>query len=60
MSKKPGLSVRPTTIHGEPALHICRGYLATMRVRMDEAIPLANAIIDLVEGGDADGDATMR
>ncbi|WP_209323870.1 hypothetical protein [Brevibacterium renqingii] len=49
MSRKPTLKVIPTTIHGTPALQICRGYLATMRVRMDEATDLANAIIDLVE-----------
>lgn len=55
MSKKnmPRLTVRATTLHGEPALHICRGYIATMKVRPDEAIALANQLIDLVEKGES-------
>ena len=49
MSKKPSLYVRPHVYQGEPHLLICRGHLATLKVRMDEATNLANAIIDLVE-----------
>ena len=60
MSRKPGLYVRPHVYQGEPHFLICRGHLATLKVRADEAVTLANQLIDLVEGGDADGDATMR
>lgn len=60
MSRKPRLFVNPGTYQGAPAITIARGNLATLKVRMDEAIDLANAITDLVEEGEADGVPTMR
>lgn len=45
----PGVYARAHTYQGEPHLLICRGHLATMKVRMDEAVALANQLIDLVE-----------
>lgn len=60
MSRKPRLFVNPDTYQGAPAITIARGNLATLKVRMDEAIDLVNAITDLVEAGDQDGTPTMR
>lgn len=61
MSKAgPGIYARPHTFQGAPHILITRGHLATMKVRMDEAVSLANQLIDLVEEGEADGVPTMR
>lgn len=49
MSDGPGVHARPHTFQGQPHVLICRGHLATMKVRMDEAVALANQLIDLVE-----------
>lgn len=60
MSSSPTIYVRPHVYQGERHLLICRGHLATMKVRVDEAVALANQLIDLVEAGDQDGLPTMR
>ena len=60
MSSNPTVYVRTHEYQGERHLLICRGHLATMKVRVDEAVALANQLIDLVEEGEADGVPTMR
>ena len=60
MSRRPDVYVTTHHHNDHPYYIIHRGYLASLLIRRSEAVDLANGLIDLVEGGDADGDATMR
>lgn len=60
MSRRPDVYARAYEHQGKQHLLICRGYLASILIRPEEAVALANQLIDLVEEGEADGVPTMR